>query len=291
MTDSVRTGLPRPRPLRHVATCLWAVAVLAGVVVGFYALALPAVLVVPDPVLAQILVTGVAGMFVLLARRSRPGWFADPDASPDPGAGAGSHVGSSRLATPWGWILGASVLAFVAGQMAAAMVYEAVGSSGFDAQATARSTSTVLLALALTLVVAPFGEEALFRGFAQPLLRRRMGVLPAVLASTAVFSALHGNLVQGVATVPLGIVLALVMEHFVASATRSSGGRAGASRHAWHRPLWPVVGLHSGFNLASVVVAPSLVAGMSSVPTLVLVVAAWLVCTVCMVGRLGLARR
>ena len=46
----------------------------------------------------------------------------------------------------------------------------------------------------LTLVLAPVFEEVLFRGFILPLFARGIGIGPAVLLTSAIFAALHGDL-------------------------------------------------------------------------------------------------
>lgn len=47
--------------------------------------------------------------------------------------------------------------------------------------------------LSLAVVVAPVFEEVLFRGIGLPLLARRLGLIPGVLALSAIFALVHGN--------------------------------------------------------------------------------------------------
>lgn len=66
-----------------------------------------------------------------------------------------------------------------------------------------------------TLFVAGLGpiiEEVFFRGFAYPAFRKRMGVGAALLASAAIFSLAHLNLVAFVPIVLLGVFLAYLYE-------------------------------------------------------------------------------
>ncbi|OGO63857.1 MAG: hypothetical protein A2Z45_01775 [Chloroflexi bacterium RBG_19FT_COMBO_55_16] len=67
--------------------------------------------------------------------------------------------------------------------------------------------------LLLAGVVAPFGEELLFRGVFYPLLRDRWGVWPGVLVSSLIFGIIHGDLAVGLTAFLLGIILALVFEY------------------------------------------------------------------------------
>ena len=112
---------------------------------------------------------------------------------------------------------------------------------------------TLPLLLLTAVILAPLGEESLLRGIAFPALRRHWPPLASAFVTAAVFSVLHGNLVQIVLTVPLGILLAFVYE--------------GAQR------LWPVVTAHVLFNLAGFLVPKQLVAVLAN-PAMVLVLAA-----------------
>lgn len=60
--------------------------------------------------------------------------------------------------------------------------------------------------------VGPMIEEVFFRGFAYPAFRRRMGVGAALVASAAIFSLVHLNLVAFVPIVLLGVFLAYLYE-------------------------------------------------------------------------------
>ncbi|MEV2278287.1 type II CAAX endopeptidase family protein [Nocardiopsis sp. NPDC049922] len=144
----------------------------------------------------------------------------------------------------WAFVLVGLVLCFLGGQSLAVWLYSALGSSAFDTAQSAQNAAPVALLLFALLVAAPAGEEALMRGLIHPLLRRRWPVLASALVSSAVFAALHGNLVQVAVALPLGVLLAFVHEHV---------GR-----------LLPVVALHALFNLASVVVPVPLVEAMAT---------------------------
>ncbi|GAB2481167.1 CPBP family intramembrane glutamic endopeptidase [Nocardiopsis aegyptia] len=144
----------------------------------------------------------------------------------------------------WVFVLVGLVMCFLGSQSLAVWLYDALGSPAFDTAQSAQNAAPVALLLLALVVAAPAGEEALMRGLIHPLLRRRWPVAASALASSAVFAALHGNLVQVAVALPLGVLLAFVYEHV---------GR-----------LWPVVALHALFNLASVVVPVRLVEAMAT---------------------------
>jgi membrane protease YdiL (CAAX protease family) len=61
-------------------------------------------------------------------------------------------------------------------------------------------------------IIAPFGEELVFRGVLYQWLRDRFGMWPGILVSSLIFGMAHGDIaVEGAAAI-LGIVLAWVFE-------------------------------------------------------------------------------
>ncbi|MFE7114093.1 CPBP family intramembrane glutamic endopeptidase [Streptomyces sp. NPDC057654] len=199
----------------------WGILVPFVAVAVYLGLGTVAVLLVGDPIGA----TTVLGMLVVVlvgsVRIQRPWRFAHATA-PRP-----------RPEIPrFGWtVLGCAVLAFLAGQGLALWIYVTAGSAGFDASNQTRHAAGTSATLLLTLIAAPAGEEALFRGLIYPLLRKRVGILASTLVTAVAFGLLHGNAVQFAAILPLAVLLALVYEHT--------------------RALWPCVLLHLGFNLAA----------------------------------------
>ncbi|MFQ7585200.1 MAG: lysostaphin resistance A-like protein [[Clostridium] symbiosum] len=61
---------------------------------------------------------------------------------------------------------------------------------------------------------APVVEELIFRGMGYGRLRGVMGIIPAAILSSLLFALYHGNLVQAVYGFLMGLVLAVVYEHF-----------------------------------------------------------------------------
>lgn len=65
----------------------------------------------------------------------------------------------------------------------------------------------------LGVVLAPVAEEILFRGIALPLLARRIGAAPAVIAVSAIFSALHFHVPSLVPLFVIGVAFSLAYLH------------------------------------------------------------------------------
>lgn len=195
-----------------------------GAVAVYLGLGTVAVLLIGEPIVATAVLGILVVVLVGLVRIQRPRWLAHAPASqPRPEI------------LRFGWtVLGCAVLAFLAGQSLALWIYVTAGSAGFDASNQTRHAARAVATLLLTLVAAPAGEEALFRGLIYPLLRKQVGILASTLVTAVVFGLLHGNAVQFASTLPLAVLLALVYEHA--------------------RALWPCVLLHLGFNVAAALV-------------------------------------
>ncbi|MFJ2662538.1 CPBP family intramembrane glutamic endopeptidase [Arthrobacter koreensis] len=144
------------------------------------------------------------------------------------------------------WALAGSalVMCWLVGQAGALWVYSYTGSPGFESHSQVKQAAPVLLTLLLVLVLAPMGEEMLMRGLAYARLRRHLPPVAAALLTAGVFSLLHQNLVQILATLPLGMLLAAVYE------------RTGR--------LTPVIGMHIVFNLLSVALPVNAVSSLAS---------------------------
>lgn len=75
-----------------------------------------------------------------------------------------------------------------------------------------RNRGFLVLSFLLVGVLAPLGEEVYFRGFVYPAIRWRLGMLPAVLVSSAFFGALHFDLFRFLPLTAGGAALALICE-------------------------------------------------------------------------------
>jgi membrane protease YdiL (CAAX protease family) len=67
--------------------------------------------------------------------------------------------------------------------------------------------------LILAGIIAPFGEELLFRGVLYTFIRERWGIWIGVFVSALLFGLIHGDLAVGSTAFILGIVTALVFEY------------------------------------------------------------------------------
>lgn len=211
--------------------------------------------VIAEPVRATIVVSAVAAVAVLGARRVRPGWLTYPRKTRGGGTAASGVPGVRQGVALW-VVLGVAC-AVVAGQSWAVWLYTMQGSVGFDRTVEVRQGAGVLLTLVLALVAAPIAEECLFRGLVYPLLRRRVDVILASTVTAGVFALVHGNLVQIAVAGPLALVLALVYEHT--------------------RRLWPCMVIHLGFNVAAALLPPPVFTAWATPVGLVWWTAAFLV--------------
>lgn len=233
MTRSDTTETPSPGAAQSPARAwLRTIAVLAGTLAIYVALALVGTLLTGDAIVGAAM-SNVAAAVVAIAYRWRS---TGTPLAPAPRARA-------RTVGFWVAAIAALVVCWTAGQAAALWVYSTWGSAAFDAVNSTKMHSPALLVVITAVILAPLGEEALIRGTAYPALRRHWPPLASAFVTASVFALLHGNLVQIVLTVPLGILLAFVYE--------------AAQR------LWPVVIMHVLFNLASSIVPPELVRGLA----------------------------
>lgn len=224
-----------PNPINTPRGWLSSLAVITGALVLYLGAALAAGLLSGSPAIGSAAANAVLFAAGLLWRR----WTRQSgDRLP------GDSGSAARSPGFWPLALTGLVLCWLVGQAAAVWLYGLLGSRNFDEYTSAKAGTPVLLMLLVALVLAPLGEEMLMRGVVYPRLRFHMRPLAAAALSSAVFSLMHLNLVQIAATVPLGFLLAAVYEQT---------GR-----------LTPGILMHAAFNVASVVVPPAFVAGISS---------------------------
>ena len=91
-------------------------------------------------------------------------------------------------------------------------VRDSIDSPGFERTSETLASAPVLVLLTFVIFIAPVGEEALMRGVIYPVLRQGMSIAIAALLSAVAFGLVHGNVVQLITTIPLGIIAALVYE-------------------------------------------------------------------------------
>ena len=81
-------------------------------------------------------------------------------------------------------------------------------------------------------LLVPLAEELVFRGVTQTRIREYWGRKYAIFLSALMFAGIHGNLLQGLYTMPLGLFMGYVYEKY--------------------NTIWAPVALHAAANLLSV---------------------------------------
>ena len=87
-----------------------------------------------------------------------------------------------------------------------------MASPGFEATNRVLGSTTALVAIFFVVIAAPIAEEALMRGLAYPVARRHLTVIPAALLTAGIFALIHGNIMQLIIALPLGVICALIYE-------------------------------------------------------------------------------
>lgn len=219
---------------RGLAGTIWCLLVPVAVLGGYLVLVMICSVWVTSPVLAGMIAGAVVVIVFSGVRLLRPTWLNfGPELLP-------------ASATPrfWPWVALTALLMFLAGQTAAEWIYAHLGSADFDQHVQTQQSSGFILSLLVSLLVAPIVEETLFRGLLYPMLRRKTGVVIAAVLSSLLFAAMHGNAVQAVAVIPLGLLLALVVERT--------------------RRVWPCVVLHMAYNFAAMMLPQAALQTMST---------------------------
>ena len=75
------------------------------------------------------------------------------------------------------------------------------------------SPSLPIQIISLCLVI-PLCEELLYRGFLQRYLKLFVGSVPAILVSSVIFALLHGNIVQGIYALVIGMIMGCIFEKY-----------------------------------------------------------------------------
>lgn len=230
-----------PAPL-HRRMMRWVINPPTLLVAGYLLLSFGLLLLIGHSVYATI----AAGLFMILgigsARLLRPWWFTYSPQPPKPSL-PGVSSGYRRF---WGLVSLTAVLCFFTGQALAQSVRLSIGSASFENHNQMLNSTPVVWLLLFTLVIAPASEEFLLRGALYPLLRHKLSFWVSIAITTLLFSVLHANIVQGLLTIPLAVLLAIAYENT--------------------RKLWPMVAIHAGFNLLSVIVPAALINSMATVP-------------------------
>jgi len=94
----------------------------------------------------------------------------------------------------------------------------------------------------LAVIIAPIGEELVFRGVLFKALKDKWGVTAGVILSAIIFSLVHIDINQMLSTLPLGIYMAI----------------------SYHRScsIYPAIILHATWNLIVTLIASNYLAGL-----------------------------
>ena len=121
---------------------------------------------------------------------------------------------------------------FVSGVLELVVAVIASGDAEYEAVAELIAAPGLGLKVIAIAVIGPIMEELLFRGLVYRRIRDYAGVGAACVLSAVTFGIAHGNLTQGIYAFMVGIILALLYEHY--------GG------------LWAPIAAHMGNNLFAV---------------------------------------
>ncbi|MGU8608411.1 CPBP family intramembrane glutamic endopeptidase [Clostridium perfringens] len=109
-----------------------------------------------------------------------------------------------------------------------------------------------VLQLIITIALIPIYEEIFYRGIIFGYLRKNFNVIVAVIVQALVFGFMHLNLVQGIYTSILGIVLALV--------------------YMYSNSILGNITVHITFNLLGILIIPKLLAKFPNMSMILLII-------------------
>lgn len=123
----------------------------------------------------------------------------------------------AKIRKSW-WRLSMDVLATILGTIAiylGATTIALLAKNALNAPSPIQSVTdeVPIAALAtLSILIVPIGEEALMRGFVYPVMRQQFSAPVTIALSACLFALLHGNIVQIILTLPLGIACGYMYE-------------------------------------------------------------------------------
>ena len=123
----------------------------------------------------------------------------------------------AKIRKSW-WRLSMDVLATILGTIAIYLGATTIALLAKNAMNAPSPIQTItdevpIAALAtLSILVVPIGEEALMRGFVYPIMRQQFSAPVTIALSACLFALLHGNIVQIILTLPLGITCGYMYE-------------------------------------------------------------------------------
>lgn len=82
--------------------------------------------------------------------------------------------------------------------------------SYMETSSAIESNTTSILGILSVVLVIPIFEEVLFRGLIYNELKTHLNIIIAIILQGAIFAVSHGNMLQGIYTFIMGVVLAIV---------------------------------------------------------------------------------
>jgi membrane protease YdiL (CAAX protease family) len=104
------------------------------------------------------------------------------------------------------WLAFVTLAAFLLFSLIWTSIFHTKEEKLLEALGTNESALLLVLSAALTCVVAPIGEEFLFRGFIFTALRNWRGVMPAAAITGVLFGAVHAGSAPALDLVPLAVL-------------------------------------------------------------------------------------
>ena len=96
-----------------------------------------------------------------------------------------------------------------------------------------------VVGILLAIILIPIFEEIFFRGIILNELRTRINLTASIIISSLIFALFHGNILQGIYTFMLGVLLSLT--------------------YTWTRSIWSNITMHIIYNFLGVIVVPLII--------------------------------
>jgi membrane protease YdiL (CAAX protease family) len=96
-----------------------------------------------------------------------------------------------------------------------------------------------VVGILLAVILIPIFEEIFFRGIIFNELRNRINPTASIIISSLIFALFHGNILQGIYTFMLGVLLSLV--------------------YTWTRSIWSIITMHITYNFLGTIVVPIII--------------------------------
>lgn len=94
------------------------------------------------------------------------------------------------------------------------LVFLRISSDGYDKVKDMVFELDLVWQIAGSGILVPLAEELVFRGMGYQRIRQEMNVLPASVITATLFALYHGNLIQGIYALLMGLLLAFVYETY-----------------------------------------------------------------------------